>query len=182
MIKLSFACGVNGEFGLNGGLPWGRMFKNDMDAFKAFTTNCVLVMGRKTFESLPTKLRGLKHIVLTSKTGGVYTQSEQTPDLLYNIDDVPKYLKYLDATLEQDVCVIGGAKLIEETMSICDMMLNTIVVKNGGEPMMCDVTVATDHPSFKRIEDAPAYSVKFRKYGEYMVYVYTAEFSDILED
>lgn len=53
----------NGVIGEAGGLPWHIAL--DLRRFKALTTGLPMVMGRKTFESLPGLLPGRRHIVLT---------------------------------------------------------------------------------------------------------------------
>ena len=53
MIKMILATDQNGGLGMNNKLPW--YFPEDLDYFKQQTTGCKVVMGRKTFESLPFK-------------------------------------------------------------------------------------------------------------------------------
>jgi dihydrofolate reductase len=53
----------NGVIGADGGLPW--RLPEDLKRFKALTMGLPMVMGRKTFESLPGLLPGRRHIVLT---------------------------------------------------------------------------------------------------------------------
>ena len=53
----------NGVIGRNGALPWH--IPADLKHFKAVTMGAPMIMGRKTFESLPGLLPGRRHIVLT---------------------------------------------------------------------------------------------------------------------
>ena len=53
----------NGVIGRDGGLPWH--LPADFKHFKAATQGAPMLMGRKTFESLPGLLPGRRHIVLT---------------------------------------------------------------------------------------------------------------------
>ncbi len=53
----------NGVIGRDGGLPWH--LSDDLKRFKALTMGSAMVMGRKTFESLPKLLPGRRHIVVT---------------------------------------------------------------------------------------------------------------------
>src|SRR6185503_7297895 len=62
-IELVVARADNGVIGADGALPW-RLPK-DMRHFKAVTSGAPMIMGRKTFESLPGILPGRRHIVLT---------------------------------------------------------------------------------------------------------------------
>src|SRR5437868_918765 len=65
-ITLVVARARNGVIGRDGKLPWH--LPADLKRFKALTTGSVMVMGRKTFESLPRLLPGRRHVVLTRDT------------------------------------------------------------------------------------------------------------------
>ena len=62
-IFLVVAVAQNGVIGADGTMPWH--LPADLRHFKALTTGKPMVMGRKTFESLPGLLPGRRHIVLT---------------------------------------------------------------------------------------------------------------------
>jgi dihydrofolate reductase len=63
LITLIVARAENGVIGRNGKLPWH--LPADLKRFKALTMGKPMIMGRKTFESLPGLLPGRRHIVLT---------------------------------------------------------------------------------------------------------------------
>jgi len=62
-ITLVVARAVNGVIGKDGKLPWH--LPADLKRFKAITMGAPMIMGRRTFESLPGLLPGRRHIVLT---------------------------------------------------------------------------------------------------------------------
>ena len=62
-VTLVVARARNGVIGRDGKLPWH--IPADLKRFKALTMGSVMIMGRKTFESLPGLLPGRRHIVLT---------------------------------------------------------------------------------------------------------------------
>lgn len=62
-IVLVIARAENGVIGRDGALPWH--LPEDLKRFKALTMGAPMIMGRKTFESLPRLLPGRRHIVLT---------------------------------------------------------------------------------------------------------------------
>jgi dihydrofolate reductase len=62
-ITIVVARAINGVIGRDNQLPWH--IPGDLKRFKALTMGSVMVMGRKTFESLPGVLPGRRHIVLT---------------------------------------------------------------------------------------------------------------------
>ena len=64
-IFLIYARAANGTIGKGGKLPWH--IPEDLKRFKALTLGKAMIMGRKTFESLPGILPGRRHIVLTRR-------------------------------------------------------------------------------------------------------------------
>jgi dihydrofolate reductase len=63
LITLVVARADNGVIGRDGRLPW--RLRSDMHHFRAVTMGKPMIMGRKTFQSLPRLLDGRRHIVLT---------------------------------------------------------------------------------------------------------------------
>ena len=62
-ITIVVARALNGAIGKDGTLPWH--LPGDLKHFKAVTMGSAMIMGRKTFDSLPGLLPGRRHIVLT---------------------------------------------------------------------------------------------------------------------
>lgn len=66
-LFLIMARAANGTIGRDGAMPWH--LPADLRRFKALTMGRPMVMGRKTFASLPGILPGRRHIVLTRTAG-----------------------------------------------------------------------------------------------------------------
>lgn len=99
----------NGVIGKDGGLPW--RLKSDLAIFRAVTMGKPVIMGRKTWESLPKKpLVGRTNIVL-SKDGSF------EPKGALVCEDFSEAVQIAREQAEEDgqgeVCVIGGASLFE---------------------------------------------------------------------
>ena len=94
---LIYARAANGAIGLKGDLPW--QLPADLKHFKALTMGLPMVMGRKTFDSLPGLLPGRRHIVLTRDAGW---QTEGA-EVAATLDDA------LALAGNGTVAVIGGA-------------------------------------------------------------------------
>ena len=62
-ITIVVARAINGTIGKDGVLPWH--LPGDLKHFKSVTMGSAMIMGRKTFDSLPGLLPGRRHIVLT---------------------------------------------------------------------------------------------------------------------
>lgn len=128
--KLIFASGVKGEFGLSGKLPWGQPLEEDMTFFKEFTEGTTLLMGRSTWESLPCKLRGLKHVVLSSALENFDKDIQirlGRPDQVYTNKTLEEAVEAAKEEYKQDVTIIGGKDLIERGMFIADKVSWTLV-------------------------------------------------------
>lgn len=99
MIVFVMARADNGVIGVDGRLPW--RLPADLKRFKALTMGKPMVMGRKTFESLPAPLPGRRHIVLTRDRGWSATGAEVAHDAG----------AALALAGDADVAVVGGAEI-----------------------------------------------------------------------
>lgn len=105
MSRISFVVAVsrNGVIGRNGGLPWH--ISTDLKRFKAITMGKPLIMGRKTWESLPRKpLPGRPNIVITR-------QKNYRAEGAIIVTDAPSALAA--AGQVEEVCVIGGGEIFD---------------------------------------------------------------------
>jgi dihydrofolate reductase len=62
-LKIVIARAMNGVIGCDNKLPW--YLPEDLKRFKKLTQGTAMIMGRRTFDSLPGLLPGRRHIVLT---------------------------------------------------------------------------------------------------------------------
>ena len=105
MIKAILAVGENGEIGQNGDMPWGRGLPKDLEYFKEHTLDQTVVMGKKTFESLPCFLPSRVSAVLTTKDFPTM-ESESLDAYIYKIRE--------DEVVCQGDWLIGGASIYEQ--------------------------------------------------------------------
>tara|TARA_Y100000287_G_C14106918_1_gene298035 strand:- start:12 stop:509 length:498 start_codon:yes stop_codon:yes gene_type:complete len=90
-FEMIVACDVDGIIGNNNSLPWH--IPEDLRYFKKITENHIIVMGRKTFESLPNgPLKNRVHIVLSNSINNYYnyeqvivTNKENFPNIINNV-------------------------------------------------------------------------------------------------
>jgi len=108
------AIGQNNELGLDNKLIWH--LPQDMKLFRENTMNKNVVMGLKTFQSLPKLLKGRHHIVITH-------QNIENPDItiVHSIEELFAYLQ----TIDDDVYIIGGASIYKALMPFANKMLIT---------------------------------------------------------
>ncbi len=98
-VFLVVAVADNGVIGHQGTLPWH--LPADLRHFKALTMNKPMVMGRKTFESLPGLLPGRRHIVLTRDPDW----SEDGAEVAHSVEAA------VHLANAPHVAVIGGAEI-----------------------------------------------------------------------
>ena len=116
-LVLIAAVARNGVIGRGGGLPW--RLPEDMAHFRRVTTGCPVIMGRKTWESLPPKFRplpGRRNIVATRQPGWRADGATVVADLDAAISaagDAPRAF------------VIGGAELYAAALPRADRLLLT---------------------------------------------------------
>jgi dihydrofolate reductase len=119
MSRVAFVVAVsrNGVIGRAGGLPW--RISADLKRFKAITMGKPLIMGRKTWESLPKKpLPGRPNIVITR-------QKNYLAEGAIVVSDIPSALAA--AGQVDEVCVIGGGEIFDMFLPQTDRIYLTDV-------------------------------------------------------
>ena len=117
-ITLVVARAGNGVIGRDGGLPWH--ISADLKRFKALTMGSVLVMGRKTFASLPGLLPGRRHVVLTRDPDW----NAPGVDVARSVDEA------LTIAGNDPVSVIGGAEIFRMFLPLADRIELTEVLRD----------------------------------------------------
>jgi len=143
-ITLVVARAQNGVIGHDGKLPWH--IPADLKRFKSLTMDTVMVMGRKTFESLPGLLPGRRHIVLTRDP---YWRAEGAL-VAHDMDEA------LAVAGEQPISVIGGADIFGLFLPVADRIeLTEVLLDIPGDTMIEDprqsgdwrITFSVEHPA-----------------------------------
>lgn len=148
MIALIAAISENNCIGKSDTLPW--YIPEDLKRFKKITTGHTVIMGRKTWESIPEKFRPLPNrtnIVITRNTA--YPVPEGV--LLYH--SVEEALKHV----EGDSMIIGGGEIYAQSIDLADTLFITHVrgIIEGGtaffptiDPAIWKETEREDHEHF----------------------------------
>ncbi len=124
-IVLVVARADNGVIGRDGTLPWH--IPADLQHFKQVTMGTPMIMGRKTFDSLPKLLPGRRHIVLTRDREWRALGAEVA-------HDVEEALALADAGR---VSVIGGAEIFRLFAPVAtEVELTEVHAAVAGETMM----------------------------------------------
>jgi dihydrofolate reductase len=144
-VTIVVARARNGAIGRDGGLPW--RIPADLKHFKAATMGSAMVMGRRTFDSLPGLLPGRRHIVLT-RDADWRAEGAETAG---SVGDA------LALAAGQPVSVIGGAEIIALLLPRADAVELTEV---HDEPEADTFMPEFDMSDWREVsrEDHPGYS------------------------
>lgn len=121
MFSLIACVGKNRELGKEGKLIFH--IKEDMQFFKETTMGHKVVMGRKTWESLPFKLPGRTNIVVSSK-------DFEGPDEV--VHDISEFVSKNQET-EEEIFVIGGGRIYAEFLPYASNLYLTEVEAEDAE-------------------------------------------------
>jgi len=148
MIKLIVAHDENNMIGNKGKLPWE--IKDEFTHFKNSTMGDALLMGRVSFEGLPSKLPGRKVIVLTTK--GVEGADEIISSEEELLDLFKKYKTSSDV-----LWIAGGKAIYEQYYTYADELVITEVKgKHEGD---CQINLNLDDWNKKKIKEHPQFTV-----------------------
>ncbi len=121
IISHVVALSNNRVIGVNNDLPWS--LKKDLAHFKAYTTNKIIIMGRKTFESigrpLPNRINFVVSTTITEIEGAKVFKS--TEEALSEANKLCIELNY------EEIVIIGGGYLFRDTLSIVNKLVLTEV-------------------------------------------------------
>ncbi len=111
----------NGVIGRSSGeMPWH--VKEEFQHFKNTTFGFPIIMGRKTFETLKTPLKGRLNVVVSA-----------SPDFNLSFDEVKIYHTLQEATTSvselnpEKIFIIGGGQVYKQAMSFADEMIISIM-------------------------------------------------------
>jgi dihydrofolate reductase len=144
LITLVVARAQNGVIGRDGKLPWH--IPADLKRFKALTMGTAMVMGRRTFDSLPGLLPGRRHIVLTRDRNW----SAQGAEVAHGVDEA------LAVAGEESLSVIGGAEVFALFLPLADRIeLTEVLADVPGDTFIDDPrdsgawreTASEEHPA-----------------------------------
>jgi dihydrofolate reductase len=161
-MNIIVACTKELGIGLKNNLPWQS--RKEMLNFKEKTLNGVVVMGRKTWESIPKKFRPLKdrvNIVLTRNKdfvakGAIIVSSTMELDSL------------LKQYQNQQIWIIGGAELYKQYINKVNQIHVSYITQKNGILIDCDTFFPDIPENFIKIESIKGSDQMY--FLEYVVY------------
>ena len=118
-VNLVLARAANGVIGKNNALPWHLL--EDLAHFRTLTSGAPVIMGRKTWDSLPPRYRPLPNrinIVVTRQTEWAAEGAVRVPGL-------PEAIALCEQQLAPEAWIIGGAQIFEAAQPFADRAIVT---------------------------------------------------------
>lgn len=134
------AIAYNNAIGKDNKLLWN--IPEDLKRFKSITTGKTIIMGRKTFESLPGILPNRHHIVITHNNNYICNNPNVTV-----ITDINKLIdKYVNS--EEEVIIIGGAHIYNILFPYCKKIYLTKVYDSYDGDTFLDIDFSSFTPYY----------------------------------
>lgn len=126
-LSLVVAIALNGAIGKDGDLLWH--LPADMAYFKKITTGHHVLMGRKTWESIPLKFRPLPDRV------NLVVSAQHNIDISggFGFSDLNDAIDFAEEQGEEELMIIGGGQIYKRTISFADVLYITRVMKEFPE-------------------------------------------------
>jgi len=123
MISAIVCADLNNAIGYKGELL--ERIPEDMECFKKLTTDKLIIMGRKTWDSLPVKpLPNRFNWVITSNSHeAIYKNNSY-----FESDLISAIINLSLIKREQDIFIIGGGQIYEQLLPYCDCVYLTRIL------------------------------------------------------
>lgn len=122
-MRLIVAFNKQGVIGVNNDLPWH--LKDDLKRFQKLTKNNIVVMGRKTYESLPKRPLPNRINVVITTTPNQYEEKENL--YFIELDKSLSFLKNLENEKQCETFIIGGNSIYKYFFEHIDLFHFTLV-------------------------------------------------------
>ena len=116
--EMIVATNKEGIIGINNTIPW--YIPEDLQYFKKITENHIIVMGRKTFESLPNILKNRIHLILTKNS--LFSDKYKNQENVYVCNSIVQSNILLNDLIEKTgkkVFIIGGSEIYSLFYDYC---------------------------------------------------------------
>lgn len=157
-MNLIVAFNENYVIGTNNTIPW--YIPEDLKKFKQLTNNEIVVMGRKTFESLPNgPLKNRIHVVITNQTK--YYQLNDKNIYYCNFENSLTLLENLKKQMNKHIFIIGGSQIYKTYFPYCLKFYITVVNNNTNGDVYFPFELSIfDQSTFVKKKDEIITSVK----------------------
>lgn len=121
MLSIIVAVGNDNAIGKDNNLLWH--ITEDLKRFKRITDGKTIIMGRKTFKSLPKVLPNRFHVVLTRDEG--FKINHEDVKVIHSLEEIKQYIDS-----EEEAFIIGGGEIYKLLMPYAQKIYLTRVYKS----------------------------------------------------
>ncbi len=122
--------------GYNGEIPWH--LSDDLKRFRELTINNIIIMGRKTFQSISKPLKNRINIVITRNPEKIHNFKDVIYIKLEELDSTLKELYEKEENKNKKTFVIGGSEIYNELIDKCTDMYITEIYRPYSNPEFID--------------------------------------------
>jgi dihydrofolate reductase len=145
MISIIAAIGKNRELGKNGKIPWH--ISEDFKRFKQVTSGHPVIMGRKTWETLPIKpLPGRYNVVVTRDPEFTINGSKSGKDFIIAASLQEAIGSASIVVGSDEIFIIGGGQIYQQAISLADKLYLTVIDRTFDAD-----TFFPDYSDFKKV-------------------------------
>lgn len=149
ILSAIVAMASNRVIGVDNDLPWN--LPEDLKFFRDKTMGTVMIMGRKTFESLGKPLPGRYHIVITRNPG--YRYEHERVRVVESIDKAVDLARSLVPPWSDEVFILGGGEIFEQSLHLSDRIYLTRIERDyAGSARFPEFE---DSGRFRRVDAVP---------------------------
>lgn len=167
IISLILAIADNGCIGKDNSLPWPRI-SEDMKWFKTHTTDKIVLMGSKTWYSLPKKpLPNRVNVVASSKLPSTFRDGDlgAEPEMVVN-GSAEEMIAKIQARWpdQQELMIIGGAEIYKLFRPLADRMYVTRIGKAFDGDCFLNIDLAEvefEEPFFEHLTKTDGFEVVY---------------------
>lgn len=160
MINIIVAMDKNQIIGLNNDLPW--KLSGDLKYFKEITSNKIVVMGRKTYESIGKPLPNRTNIVLTK-------DSNLRIDGVEICNSILDILKRSYEYINEDIYIIGGSEIYKAFLPYVNRLYITMI----DDEIFGDTRFPEFKDKFKQIDSSETKNEIDKKNNAKLTYEFT---------
>lgn len=128
-LSIIVATDLKGGIGYKGDLLF--KIKEDMKRFKELTSGHTVIMGRKTYDSLPNGALPNRHNIILTRDDDFsidYKNCKEIVSIIHDIKILLRMYRYSD----KEVFIIGGGEIYKQFLPYCDKIYLTKVYKDCG--------------------------------------------------
>jgi dihydrofolate reductase len=154
-ITIIAAIAANGVIGREGGLPW--RLPADLKHFKRLTLGHVVVMGRRTYESIGHPLPGRTTVVVSRRTTTPEPANDSSGDVIITAGSFEAAVARA-LEIDDEVFVVGGAQVYAAALEVAERMVLTLVdARPDGDTWFPDVDWGLWRESQRQLSDGLAF-------------------------